>query len=123
MAGRQDQTAKGLALADQVRCRRCRQDPALADQNAAEAIGRRHSDGCLDDLAIVEPAVAADDQRLAFKAVEAVEYRLDEGFGVAGLLEHRNLLAEPGRAGFLVREGGDGYCPVHVSLFALRSSA
>ena len=124
MACREDKSAKSLVFADHVRGGGRRQDAALTDEDAAKAIGSCHGDRCLDDIAIVETAVAADDKRLPLKAIEAVENRLDKGFGIARRLENRDFLAKPGGAGFLVLEGGDGYSPDHgFSLFEARSSA
>ena len=68
MAGRQDDAAERLVLADDVGGGRRRQDAALPDQHRAEAIGRGHADRDLDDLAVVVAAVAADHQRLALRS-------------------------------------------------------
>ena len=105
VAGRQDETAKGARCADEVRGGGRGQYAALAHQHPAKAIGRRHLQHDLDDFAVEVAPVAADDQGLPRKSVEAVEHRLDEIFGIMGLREDAYLLAQARRAGLLVREG------------------
>src|SRR5690606_30996670 len=85
--------------------RRRRQDAAASDQNAAETVRRRHPDRQLDDLAIVEAAVAADHQRLARKTFQRIEDRLEEVFRIVLLLEYRDLLAQARSARLLVGKG------------------
>jgi len=105
VAGRQNDAAEGAAFADEVRGRGRRQDAAAAHDDPAEAVGGRHLHGGLDRLAVEVAAIAADHQRLAPEAVEAVEDRLDEILDVTRLLEVRHLLAQSGGAGLLVVEG------------------
>ena len=64
--------------------------PSLPDHHPAEAIGRRHADRHLHHLRVVVAAVAADHQRLARKAFERIEDRLDEVLGIMRLLEDRS---------------------------------
>ena len=110
VARRQDDAAEGVDRADQRRDGRGRENAALADDDAAEAVGGGDLDHDLDRLAVEEAAVAAEHQRLALKALERIEDRLDEVFEVAGLLEDRDLLAQSRGARPLVGErlGGDG---------------
>ncbi len=65
VAGGQDETAESLVLADDVGSGGRRQNAALADEDTAKAVGRRHLDGDLHHLAIVVAAVTADHQGLA----------------------------------------------------------
>ena len=69
VARRQDDPAERVKRADQSRNRRRRENSALADYDAAEAVGGGDFHHDLDRLAIEEAAVAAQDQRLAFKAL------------------------------------------------------
>ena len=110
VAGGEDDPAVGADRADQRRDRRRRQDAALADDDAAEAVGDGDAHDGLDRLAIVIAPVAAGHQRLAGKAFERIEDRLDEVLDVVRLPEHRRLLAQARGAGLLVeiRRGGDG---------------
>ena len=65
VAGGEDDAAEGLAAADHAGGGGRRQEAALADQHPAEAVGGRHLEHGLDDLAVVVAAVAADHERLA----------------------------------------------------------
>jgi hypothetical protein len=105
VAGRQHDAAEGLVFTDDVGGCGRRQDAAAADQHAAETVGGGHLDGELDDFAVVVPPVAADHQRLAGKAFQRIEDRLDEVLRIVRLLEDGHLLAQAGRAGFLVGVG------------------
>src|SRR5260370_32741005 len=95
---------------DQRRGGRCRENAALADHDAAEAVGDGYLGDDLDRLAIEETAVAARDQRLALETLERVEDRLDVILEVARLPEDGNLFAQARRARLLIGErlGGDG---------------
>ena len=110
VACRQDEATESLALADQVGGGGRRQDAALPHHHATEAVGDRHGDHLLDHLAIVEAAVAADDQRLASETLERIEHRLNEVLDIVRLLEDGHLLAQARRARLLVVVGcgGDG---------------
>ena len=110
VAGREDDPPERAKRANQSRNGRRREDSALADHDAAEAVGGGDFHHDLDRLAIEEAAVAAQDKRLAFKALQRVEDRLNVVFEIAGLLKHRNLLAQARGARFLVGERfrGDG---------------
>ena len=110
VARRQDDPAIGVRCADQRRDSGSRENAALADDDAAEAVRRGDLDHDLDRLAVEEPPVAAKDERLALKALERIENRLDEVFEIVRLLEDRDLLAQPRGAWPLVGErlGGDG---------------
>lgn len=116
VAGGEHDAAEGFVFADDVGGGRRRQNAAAADEYAAEAVGGRHLDGDLNDFAVVEAAVAADHQGLTGKAFERVEDRLDEVLGIVLLLEHRNLLAQARRAGFLIAIGCGGDCSYHSDL-------
>jgi hypothetical protein len=105
VARRKHDAAEGLVLADDIGGGGRREEPALSDQHAPEAIGRRHLDRGLDHFAIMEAPVAANHQRLALEAFERIEDRLDEVLGIVLLLEGRHFLAQAGSAGLLVGEG------------------
>ena len=93
VARRQDDPAIGLQRANQRRDGGSRKNAAFADDDAAEAIGRRDLDDDLDRLAVEKAPVAAEDERLALKALEGIESRLNEVFEVVRLLKDRDLLA------------------------------
>jgi hypothetical protein len=93
VAGGQDQAADRATLADHVARGRRRQDAAAADDHPAEAVSRRHPDRDLDDFAVEEAAVAADDQCRAGLVRHHVEHALDEILGVVRLLEDLHFLA------------------------------
>ena len=115
VACRQDDAAKRLALADDMRGGGRRQYAALPDDDAAKAVGRRHADRDLDDLAVEIAAVAAQHQGLALKPFQRIEDRLDEVLRIVLLLENRNLLAQAGGAGLLVAIGRGFDCAYHPS--------
>jgi hypothetical protein len=106
VAGGQDEAADRAALADQVGCSGGRKDAPLPHDHAAKAVRRRHADRDADHLAVEEAAIATDHQCGALFAVHHVEYRLDEVFGIMGLLKDFHLLAEPGCARLLIGKGG-----------------
>ena len=110
VARREDDPAIGVQRADQRRDGRSREDAAFADNDAAEAVCRGDLDHDLDRLAVEKAPVAAEDQRLALKALERIENRLNEVFEIVRPLEDRHLLAQTRSAGPLVGErlGGDG---------------
>ena len=110
VARREDDPAIGVERADQRRDGRSRENAALADEDAAEAVRGRDLDHDLDRLAVEKAAVAADDERFALKAFERIEDRLDEVFEIARLLEDRDLLAQTRSPRPLVGERlrGDG---------------
>ena len=105
VAGREDQAALGAVLANHAGGGRGGEEPALADDDPADPVGRRHAQDGLRGRAVVEAAVSADHQRAAREVRAGVEDRLDEVLQVAGLLEYADLLAQAGGAGALVREG------------------
>ena len=91
---------KAPRCADKGGGRRRRQDPALADHDAAEPVGGGHFGDNLDRLAVEETPVAADDQRLALIALERIEDRLDEIFQVVGAWKTGTFLRKPDVPGF-----------------------
>jgi hypothetical protein len=120
VAGRQDDAAEGLALADHATRRRRRQDAVLPHQHAAEAVGRRHAHDGLDGHIVVEPAVTAQHERLALESFERVEDGLDEVLQVMRLLEDGDLLAKARGSWALARNGlgGDSH-HIHESSLSL----
>ena len=90
VAGRQDEPAERLVVADDVAGGRastgCPPCPTSTLPNPLAAAMR---DGLLDGDVVEVAAVAADHQRLALEALEAVEDRLDEVLDIVGLLETR----------------------------------
>ena len=68
VARREDDRAEGGARAHDAARRRSRQDAGAADQDAAEAVRRRHANDRLDRDVVVEAAVAADDERAGDEA-------------------------------------------------------
>ncbi len=106
---REHDPAEGFERADKRRDGRRRQNAALADHDAAEAVGGGDLQNGLDRFAIEVAAVPADDERLALIAFKAVENRLDEILEVMALLENRDFLSQARSARTLIdeRRGGD----------------
>ena len=94
MAGRQDEAAKGAARADKVRDRRRRQHAALSHDGTGRAIRREHEQDDADRRVVEEPPVAADHDRVARDAADAVDHGLDVVLQIARLTEDGRLLAE-----------------------------
>ena len=109
VARRQDDPAIGVQGADQRRDGGGGKNAAFADDDAAEAVGRRDLDHDLDRLAVEKPPVAAEDKRFALKALKGIEGRLNEVFEIVRPLKDRDLLAQTRGARPLVGErlGGD----------------
>ena len=93
VARRQDDPAKSGECADQRRDGGSREDAAFANDDAAEAVGRRDLNHDLDRFAVEKAPVAAEDERFALKALERIESRLNEVFEVVRPLKDRDLLA------------------------------
>ncbi len=104
MAGRQDDPPERLVLADDTGRRRRRQDTALAHQDPAETVGRRHPEDDLNGFVVVVAAIAAENQRLATIAFEGIENRLNEILQVVRLLENLHFLTKPGGSRLLTPE-------------------
>src|SRR5690554_6616130 len=105
VAGAEHQAAEGLVVPDQMAGRRRRQQPVLAHQHRPEAVGRGDADRLLDGDIIEVAAIAADHQRLALVALQAVEDRLHEVLDIVRLAEHLDALAQSGGSRLLVVEG------------------
>ena len=105
VAGAEHQAAEGLVVPDQMAGRRRRQQPVLAHQHRPETVGRGDADSLLDGDIIEVAAIAADHQRLALVALQAVEDRLHEVLDIVLGHEHGGALAQAGRARLLVGEG------------------
>ena len=84
------------------------QQPVLADHDPPEAVRRGHLEDDLRRGPVVVAAIAADDQGLAFDALEHVEHRLDEVLQVVRLWNTWTFLRRPAGALVLERAGGDG---------------
>jgi hypothetical protein len=52
----------GLSLPDDVTSSRCRQNAVLADQKLLDPVRSSNLGNQLDDLGVVEPSIAGDDQ-------------------------------------------------------------
>jgi len=63
VAGRQQDAAGGLALADDMAGGRRRQYAVLADEQLLDAVGGADLGNQLDDLGVPVAAVAADDEK------------------------------------------------------------
>ena len=99
MARRQQNTTSSLPHADQVTRRRSTQDTILANEDLLDPIGSSNLGDLLNDLGVVVAAIARDDQESALSTFgDRQEDAGDEGFGVVGLLEDLDLLAQT-RAG------------------------
>lgn len=79
------------------------------ENDAAKAVRRGHADSGLDDDIVVKTSIAADHERLAFKAALHIEYGLHEGLDIARLLKDGDLFAQARGARLLVveRDGGN----------------
>ena len=101
----QKNTAGSLPHTDQVTGSRGTEDAVLAHEQLLDTI--RGADLCdlLDDLCVVVPAIARDDE---VGSLGSFGDRLDdtgnEGFGVVGLLEGLNLLSKTGTGTINVRK-------------------
>ncbi len=115
MARRQHDPAVRLGLADHARRRRCGQNAAPPDTDAAEAIGGGNLQDHLDGLAVIVSSVATDDQGLPLISCQCIEYRLHEVLKIVDLFENADLLSQSRRSGFLafIGNGGDGF-DVHI---------
>ena len=103
MRGSEQDTASGLADADEVAGGRSGHDAVLADEELLHAICGTDLCNDLGDLGVVEAAITTDDEGGALSTLgDGVEDGGNEVLGVVGLLEDLDLLAEAGA----VREGG-----------------
>ncbi len=93
MAGREDDPGCGLALADQVRGRRCREDAAGGGGDPGYAMSCGHACKHADGAAVAVAAVAAHHQRAARDAGHGAQDGLDEALQVVGGLELAAALA------------------------------
>ena len=94
MAGREDDAADGLALADQVGGRRGGEDAAGGQHNPAQSMGGRHPGDDIDGAAVAVAAITAHHQSAPLHPRKSAEDRLDETFEVVGLLKLLAALAQ-----------------------------
>jgi hypothetical protein len=80
------------------------QDAALADEDRAETVGRRHAQDHWNGLSVAEAPIAAEHQHTALCGCDGVENRLDEVLQIARLKELRDLLTQAGCPGALALE-------------------
>ena len=78
MTGRQNETAVGTHLADQVRGRRRRQNTILSNDQPCNAVARRDLDDFLNGFCVEIPTIPAHDQSLATATTNSVERGLDK---------------------------------------------
>ena len=109
VAGGQNNAEIGLVMADDVRGGRRRKQAVLAEQHQLRALRHRHFQDNSDRLIAVIATIATDDNRLARNPAERGENGLNKTLGVVRLLIVRHRLAQPGRTGALVSEGGEFY--------------
>jgi hypothetical protein len=97
VAGGEQNTAGGLADADEVAGGRSGHDAVLADEELLHAICGTNLCNDLGDLGVVVAAIATNDERCALSTFgDGVEDGSDEVLGVVGLLKDLDLLAEAG---------------------------
>jgi hypothetical protein len=97
VAGGEQDTASGLADADEVAGSRSGHDAILADEELLHAICGTDLCNDLGDLGVVVAAITTDDEGGALSTFgDGVEDGGNEVLGVVGLLEHLDLLAEAG---------------------------
>ena len=95
MTGSQQNTPRGLAHANQVASGRGTHDTVLADQQLLDAIGGGDLGNLVDHYIVVETTITTNDEERALDTLgNGQENTGDEGFGVVGLLEDLDLLAE-----------------------------
>ena len=94
VAGRKDDAANGLALADQVGGRRGGEDAASGQHNPAQAMGCCHPGDDINRAAVAVAAITAHHQGAALHPRKGAEDRLDETFEVVRLLELLTALAQ-----------------------------
>lgn len=96
MTGGKQNTTRRLAHADQVASGRGTHDAILADQQLLDAIGGGDLSDLVDHFIVVETAITTNDEERALDTLgNGQENTRDKRFGVVGLLEDLDLLAEP----------------------------
>ena len=96
MAGRENDAAKRLVLADHGTRRGGRKNTVLPDHHPPETHRGRHAQDRLDGYIIEIAPIASQNQRLPLLSGKRVEDGLDEILQIARLGEHLDLLAQPG---------------------------
>ena len=103
MTGGQQDTTGRLAHANQIAGRGGTHDTILADQQLLDTIGGGDLGDLVDHLIVVVTAITTNDEERALDTLRnGQENTRNEGFGVVGLLEDLDLLAEART----VRSGG-----------------
>ena len=86
----------------------------------ADAVGGGHLQDRLDGFLVVVSAVPPDDEGAVSNVSKRVENGLNEVLEIVGLLKDRDLFAQPGGAGFLVRKGcGFDRQDVHIAIHSI----
>lgn len=97
MAGSQKDTTGRLPLANDVAGGWSAQNAVLSDQELLHAVCGADLGDFLNDLGVVVAAITTNDQERALSTLgDGQENTGDEGFGVVGLLEDGDLLAQTG---------------------------
>jgi len=97
VTGSQQDTTRGLPLADHVAGGGRAQDSILTDDQLLHAVRSADPGDQLNDLGVVEAAITTNDQESALCTLgDGEEDASDEGLGVVGLLEDGDLLAKTG---------------------------
>jgi len=97
VAGSEQDTTGGLADANEVAGGGSGHDAVLADEELLHAVCGADLCNDLGDLGVVVAAITADNEGGALSTFgDGVEDGGNEVFGVVGLLEHLDLLAEAG---------------------------
>ena len=95
VTGSQQNTTRRLAHTNQVASGRCTHDAVLADQQLLDAIGGGDLGNLADHYIVVETTITTNDEERVLDTLgNGQENTGDERFGVVGLLEDLNLLAE-----------------------------
>lgn len=95
VTGSQQNTTRRLAHTNQVASGRCTHDAVLADQQLLDAIGGGDLGNLVDHYIVVETTITTNDEERVLDTLgNGQENTGDEGFGVVGLLEDLDLLAE-----------------------------
>lgn len=95
VTGSQQNTTRRLAYTNQVASGRGTHDAVLADQQLLDAIGGGDLGNLVDHYIVVETAITTNDEERVLDTLGNGQKNTgDEGFGVVGLLEDLDLLAE-----------------------------
>ena len=104
VGGGQDDSADGLALANQIGGGRSGEDSSGGHDHFAEAMGCSHAQDHIDGATVAVTTIAPQDQGSPLHTRQGSEHGFNEALQVVRLLELPAAFTEARRAGFLVGE-------------------